>query len=45
MLQLILGITGCLLLAALAIARRYRKPWPREGHGHTYFMRTISQNW
>jgi hypothetical protein len=40
---LILGIMGCVLLAALLSGRR-EKPWPREGHGHTYFMRTTSQN-
>jgi len=41
----IVGITGCLALVALAFIRRHKTPWPREGHGHTYFMRTTSQNW
>lgn len=41
----IVGITGCLGLIALALVLRHKDSWPREGHGHTYFMRTTSQNW
>ncbi len=44
MMPLILGITAGVLLVVLAFGRRHEKPWPREGHGHTYFMRTFSQN-
>jgi|HubBroStandDraft_6_1064221.scaffolds.fasta_scaffold5121773_1 hypothetical protein len=39
MMPLIIGITGC-VIALLAIALRHEKPWPRDGHGQTYFIRS-----
>ena len=38
---LLTGIVGAALLSLL-VARR-EKPWPREGHGRTYFMTTSRQ--
>jgi len=38
---LLFGVTGAVLLFLL-IAKR-EKPWPRQGHGHTYFIGTSRQ--
>lgn len=45
MMQIILGTAGCVCLFALPVIFRNKSAWPREGHGHTYFVRTSSQNW
>ena len=44
MMQIILGITGCLCLISVSVLSRHKSPWPREGHGRTYFMRTNSSS-
>ncbi len=39
--ELLFGVAGVFLLF-LVILRR-EKPWPRNGHGHTYFIGTSRQ--
>lgn len=38
MLLLFIGV-GLSSLVLLSLAWLFEKPWPRQGHGHTYFSR------
>jgi hypothetical protein len=39
--ELLSGVAGLILLFLFILRRE--KPWPRNGHGHTYFMGTSRQ--
>jgi hypothetical protein len=42
MLLLFISVGLC-SVALLSLVLRHEKPWPREGHGHTYFSRTFDR--